>query len=346
MTSHARARKVFCGAAAYQWEEDDVVVEGLAAEVPGRQTVPRAEIWGAALLVCAAPREGPFEIVLDAAYVAKGLGSRGDLLRSPNGDLWSMLYNVIDGRNGPVAVSTVKSHVIDEDVPGIVLGKHRQDHVVGNELADAAAEAGASLFKGEEQAASRRIGFVVDQACRIATRIARIQVRIWRARNGADIYELPAMPTFNEELEDPSKVARDIFLEIARKGHRVSRANGGLRCGRCGVFRGWKSREYWTTTPCRHRASAEQAVKRLRAAVDHGGGPADSPMPLPLGDPRLHSPHTCSPQAEPAFCSIEGGDEAAPPSPASPEPGYVTEEGPQRHRKRSRSDACSGWGAD
>ncbi len=68
-------------------------------------------------------------------------------------------------------------------------------------------------------------------------------------------------------------------------------------------------------------------------------------MPLPLGDPRLHSPHTCSPQAEPAFCSIEGGDEAAPPSPASPEPGYVTEEGPQRHRKRSRSDALSGWGA-
>ncbi len=264
-----RARRVFCGAAAFRrdGEQGGIVAEGFAADVPGRQTVPRAEIWGAALVLCAAPKAGPFELVLDAAYVHRGMGARGELLRSPNGDLWAVLYQLLDNRDGPVTATKVKSHVLDEDAPGILAGRHDVEHVIGNELADAAAETSAALFRGEEQAVSRRIGFIVDKACRIAVRLARIQARIWAVKAGAKVYEMPEQPTIDMEMEDEATVARNIFREIARRGHRLLRTEKGLRCERCGAHRPWARREHWARTTCQPRAAAEQIVKRLRTSV-------------------------------------------------------------------------------
>ncbi len=49
---HPRHKVVTCGAATFTVDGDSgqLIVEGLTANVPGRQTVPRAEVWGAALI--------------------------------------------------------------------------------------------------------------------------------------------------------------------------------------------------------------------------------------------------------------------------------------------------------
>ena len=97
----AVVRKVGCGAATFKGRQEgtDVVlddVEGICGEVPGAQTVPRAEVWGAALTLASAPLEGTMHLGIDAAYVVNGNSRRGQLTKGANGDLWAILFDLID----------------------------------------------------------------------------------------------------------------------------------------------------------------------------------------------------------------------------------------------------------
>ena len=40
------------------------------------------------------------QIPIDAKYVTRGIAHRGDLVQGPNGDLWSILFQLIDERSG------------------------------------------------------------------------------------------------------------------------------------------------------------------------------------------------------------------------------------------------------
>ncbi len=178
---HPKCRKVASGAAAYFREAASGTVEvgGLAAEVPGRQTVPRAEVWGATLGLELAPRVGPFNVVLDASYVYGALSRRAELLRGLNGDLWSIFFGVLDGTGVDLTLSKVRSHVMEKRRGEVRNGSHDPRHILGNELADAAAAAGVALFAPSDGAASRKARFAEDRACAVAVRLARIQARIW-----------------------------------------------------------------------------------------------------------------------------------------------------------------------
>ena len=69
--------------------------------VPGRQTVPRAELWAAIMAAHAASTGQQIVLRIDAAYVVKGLqgGHRQAALRiGPNGDLWDALLELIAGK--------------------------------------------------------------------------------------------------------------------------------------------------------------------------------------------------------------------------------------------------------
>ncbi len=145
----------------------------------------------------------PFELALDAAYVVNGLERRTGALRSMNGDLWSILCSSADRRSGPTIVTKVKSHVIDRERAALAEGHHCRPHVLGNELADAAASAGASLFGDNGAAPASRVARLVeDKALAIAIRLARIQAHIWTKRAGAAIYDPPELPCVDERLED------------------------------------------------------------------------------------------------------------------------------------------------
>ena len=45
-------------------------------------------------------RNSNIQIPIDAKYVTRGIAHRGDLEQGPNGDLWSILFQLIDERSG------------------------------------------------------------------------------------------------------------------------------------------------------------------------------------------------------------------------------------------------------
>ena len=64
---------------------------------------------------------------------------RGDLEQGPNGDLWSIPFQLIDERSGV----TVKSHLEDVDPSVITQNKIGFHHVRANSLADVVVEEAA-----------------------------------------------------------------------------------------------------------------------------------------------------------------------------------------------------------
>ena len=79
-------------------------------QVPGRHTVPRAECWGAIQALSRVDVKTKIHLPMDAKHVAKGVTQRDDIEYGPNGDPWSILFRLIDGRSGKTEVIKVKSH--------------------------------------------------------------------------------------------------------------------------------------------------------------------------------------------------------------------------------------------
>ena len=53
-------------------------------QVPGRQTVPRAELWGAIQVLSRVDEKTNIQNPNDAKYVTKGITHRGELEQGPN----------------------------------------------------------------------------------------------------------------------------------------------------------------------------------------------------------------------------------------------------------------------
>ena len=116
----------------------------MVAQVPGKQTVPRAEVWAMRQLLLLVP-DCPLTAYTDASYVHAGCcGKRAKMLQGLNGDLWDLLYQALDARRVPASVCKVKAHLG---------GKHAADgtielaHLLGNAAADEAAGAAAERWR-------------------------------------------------------------------------------------------------------------------------------------------------------------------------------------------------------
>ena len=145
------------GAATYEFE----VVNGqphfhnfqiIGGQVPGEQTVPRAETWAAIVLLTRVHFNAVARLGIDAAYVTLGSGNRHKLCKGKNGDLWGLFFTILDLRTAEVGISKVTSHL--EDVGTLAV---EQDYaticdIVGNALADEAAELTAKLLKPNKSA--------------------------------------------------------------------------------------------------------------------------------------------------------------------------------------------------
>ena len=111
----------------------------LGGQVPGKQTVPRAELWGATQILSKVGKSN-IQIPIDAKYVTRGIAHRSDLVQGPNGDLWSILFQLIDERSVVTDFIKVKSHA----GPSVIMqNKIAFHHMLANSLADVVAEEAA-----------------------------------------------------------------------------------------------------------------------------------------------------------------------------------------------------------
>ena len=115
----------------------------LGGQVPGRQTVLRAELLGPIQILSRFDETTNIQIPIDAKYVTRGIGHSGDLEQGPNGELWSILFQLTDERSGVTDVIKVKSHLEDEGPSIITQNKIGFHHVLANSLAVVLAEEAA-----------------------------------------------------------------------------------------------------------------------------------------------------------------------------------------------------------
>ncbi len=228
----------------------------LMGQVPGKQTVPRAEIWALVLAASAAPAGQDFEVGIDASYVTNGC-SRADLVACGlNGDLWCTLFNVVADRGGRVVVKKVESHLAEKGAAHIITKRPTVGDVTGNAMADQAANLARQLDgrDGQDLQWSTAYGRTVN----IVKRLAVIQARIWQSRDGAKLYEPIAAedgPTITKQSAIQEAVAA-----IGRAGHHVVAKDNGFRCTRCGHWR--KHIQDWAKEKCRRRLNATQMAAK------------------------------------------------------------------------------------
>ena len=150
----------------------------VTGEVPGRQTVPRAEVVGAGLAVKEAALSTP-KLWSDATVVVAGSSAEGErrdrqLLRT-NGDCWASFFETYDPQVWP-KVGGVKSHRSLQAVEDGLITMHQY---VGNHLADVAADAAAIAAQPSNmlcQHVERWSGI----AFMAAQRLCVIEVARWR----------------------------------------------------------------------------------------------------------------------------------------------------------------------
>ena len=223
-------RKVAFGAVSFDIRHngDDFSLEELACiggEVPGRQTVPRAELWGAIQTLIRTDPSMDFDISIDAAYVTKGIINRGKLVSGPNGDLWSILFTIIESRGGSTDLVKVKSHLDEKGPKAIQNDRIRFDRLIGNTLADKVA--GAAVIRA--QPASEKISkanYSYKTIFCVAKRLAIIEAEVWRHKTEVgNIYDLD----FKENVVqvDQAGVTQQWCDSIFKSGHRLSHTDKG-----------------------------------------------------------------------------------------------------------------------
>ena len=234
----------------------------LGGQVPGKQTVPRAELWGAIQILSKVDGKSNIQIPIDAKYLTRGIAHRGDLVQGPNGDLWSILFQLIDERSGVTDFIKVKSHLEDAGPSAIKQNKIAFHHMLANSLADVvAAEVAKRLLPdlNLERTAmcAERVGFGV------AKRLALVQADIWAKRSEAgDIYELD--PLLVEETTCMRTAFSTLVDELAHQGHLLVRHNEGLRCKACNVYIAYKQFRFWSSHPCVPRPNAAAVISQFQ----------------------------------------------------------------------------------
>ena len=109
----AAIRRCGAGSAAFRMYGDAQNFQSTAAgarlsDTPGKQTVPRAELWAAILEAQNTPHGQELELHIDAAYVTNGMDKMSQLSKGHNGDLWHLLATTVSERQ--LRVRTVQAY--------------------------------------------------------------------------------------------------------------------------------------------------------------------------------------------------------------------------------------------
>ena len=109
---------------------------------PGLQSVPNSELFG--LYQAADLTEGDLEITIDNDYVVKGFHRGPKWQHSSHQKLWSLLWQVIAGRDGRITVHWGPSHEFESS---LLKGVQLQWQAHCNHLADSLAERAAGHYQ-------------------------------------------------------------------------------------------------------------------------------------------------------------------------------------------------------
>ena len=137
---------VFAGAAAVSGDATSAVY--MHCRIPGRQTVPRAELTALLKTIRCIRVARKWSFYIDAQYVINGLttSDRSYYRLGSNGDLWRSIYNELDRLAGEgiadIEFIKVKSHVTSQSEWGDY--NMTQEKLIYNELPDEAARIGAT----------------------------------------------------------------------------------------------------------------------------------------------------------------------------------------------------------
>ena len=217
---------------------------------------------GANQILSRVDEKSNIQIPIDAKYLTRGITHRGDLEQGPHGDLWSILFQLIDEGSGVTDVIKVKSHLEDVGPSVITQSKIGVHHMLANSLADEVAEEAAKrllldLNLEREAKKAERIGIGV------AKRLALVQADIWAKRCAAgDICELELLLAVEETCT--SSAIGKLVDELAQPGHLLVRHNKGLKCKACNVYRADRHFSFWNRTPCVPRPRAAEVISQCR----------------------------------------------------------------------------------
>ena len=227
----------------------------------GRQTVPRAELWGAFQILSRVDEKSNIQIPIDAKYVTRGITHRGDLEQVPSRVSWSIQFQLIDDRNKS-QTSSMSSHIRKMWAHQLSrknkIGFH---HTLANSLADVVSEEVAkrllpdlNLERKAKKAELIGIG--------VAKRLAMVQADIWAKRGAAgDIYELEPL-VVAEATCTRSAIGKPVD-ELAQQGHLLVRHNKGMKCKACNVYRADRQFSFWNRTPCVPRPCAAEVISQF-----------------------------------------------------------------------------------
>jgi ribonuclease HI len=249
-----RTRIAGTGIAAYNPATGEFAL--LFSRVPGRQTVPRAELWALFKLLERMSHGVSYRVYIDAQYVLNGLANRGKhYSEGSNGDIWTRIYDILSERmSDDIEFIKIKSHL---DTPSkYVLHQPSVEGHILNELADAAATAATKHFGRAD------MSIVKDQAqfketYLVAKRIATIEAEIWRS-----VPNRPTAPSDRKVLiaSRTAAVKRKLDGAIANtdgdEGHRTYQHGNWTRCYDCPARSrsdGQDQLRYWIVTPCMKR---------------------------------------------------------------------------------------------
>ena len=231
----------------------------LGGQVPGKQTVPRVELWGAIQILSRVDGKTNIQIPIDAKHVTRGIAQRGDLVQGPNGDFWSILFQLIDERSGFIKV---KSHLEDAGPSVIKQNKIAFHHMLANSLAGVVAEEAAKRLLPDWNL-ERKSKWTERVGVGVAKRLALVQADIWGKRSEAgDIYELD--PLVVEEATCTRTAFSTLVDDLAHQGHLLVRHNKGLRCKVCNMYRAYKQFRFWSSHPCVPRLSAAAVISQFQ----------------------------------------------------------------------------------
>ena len=299
-------RRVGAGAAAISFAEPPSCFIGpahvsdvglLFSQVPGRQTVPRAETWAGAQAI----KEARQKVSLwwcDASYTVSGAlqSSRPSRCAGANGDVWCALDAQLRASPDLPGASKIKAHQSLECVHN---GKLTFAQYLGNGLADVAAGVAAEVFQ-ESAAILTAAEADFSLAVMLNLRLATIEATSWAAATSKLVPRpvlpgLPVLETFEVSLADAQRRMRG-------SGHQLFKFKAGHSCLRCQRYRSLGRAYMWARLPCiRPPGESGEAAANLRSWPS----PSSSAVPAVVarGD---------APRIEPVACS---GPTGLPPAP-------------------------------
>ena len=250
----AWCKKAGAAAVAFDCEGTDLCnISFFASSVPGRQTVPRAELVG---WIGGNELNPMVPCRSDSLHVVKGVSSLSDiadadsspLLRHSNYDLWRIAYKALEESHAPPPIK-VKAHTTLEQVAE---GSVSVQDYIGNGMADALA--GAAAFLAAEpspvQTFARRNAALAFHIC---VRIAIVEGVAHRLRQLENDWEVLKAG----QVVSCKAASQEISTAIEASGHVLRRhTRGRLMCSNCQVVKTALQFGYWIKNQC-------QAVEHL-----------------------------------------------------------------------------------